>query len=273
MLACLNHFHQFAEGIEAARETAVGVELHQDFLGLADAQACIQPFVQRGVQRRHVAGGHGCRDQRDALLFGRQGLRNRWGGDGCLRAASVVLLIGDLLHPLGGLAVHRAGDRQVGHAARRRSAVPMLDAGWADDHVSGANLLHRFAPFLDQPYAGRHHQPLPGRVGVPGRPRTRFEIDVGAGGIDCITGGEQRLDAHPPGEPLLRPRDRRLGAGTGDLLFGPAWVVGVVRAGSVGKRGGGADCETDQGVFHEGCPFDSNDLRKTTLLGLIDKWC
>src|SRR5213595_1928831 len=73
----------------------------------------------------------------------------------------VVLLIGDFLHPCNVLAVHRTGDRQVGHRGGGRGAVPVLDARRAPDHVAGTDFLHGLAPFLGEPHARYHHQALP----------------------------------------------------------------------------------------------------------------
>src|SRR3954466_16361841 len=42
-------------------------------------------------------------------------------------SAGFVLFIRDFLHPGDVLAIHRAGDGQVGHRGRRRGAVPVLN--------------------------------------------------------------------------------------------------------------------------------------------------
>ena len=59
---------------EAARKAGVGVELHQDFLGVADGQTRIQPLVQGNVEFGHVAHSREGGDRRDGLLLGRQRL-------------------------------------------------------------------------------------------------------------------------------------------------------------------------------------------------------
>ena len=79
LLARFHHLQQLAQRVEALGEADVGVELHQDFLGLADGQARVQPLVQGGIELGHVAGGHEGRDQGDGLLLGGQ----RLGGGGC----------------------------------------------------------------------------------------------------------------------------------------------------------------------------------------------
>ncbi|MOA48823.1 hypothetical protein D3C78_1716220 [compost metagenome] len=71
MLARLHHFHQFAEGVEAAGKAAVGVKLHQDFLRLADSEAGIQPLIQGSIEAGHIARRHGGGNERDGLLLGR----------------------------------------------------------------------------------------------------------------------------------------------------------------------------------------------------------
>ena len=119
-------------------------------------------------------------------------------------SASVVLRIGDLLHPCDILSVQRAGDSQVCQGIAGRGAMSVLDAGRAPDHITRTDDLHGFAPFLRQSHAGRHHQPLtcrmrmpgtfalrpasagsdnqrlPQRMGVPCRARARLESDRGA---------------------------------------------------------------------------------------------
>ena len=74
LLARLHHLQQLAQRVEALGKAGVGIELHQNLLGLADGQARVQPLVQGGIEFGHVAGGHeGC-DQRDGLLPGGQGV-------------------------------------------------------------------------------------------------------------------------------------------------------------------------------------------------------
>ena len=42
-LASIQDLHQLAERIETARKARIGVDLNQDFLGVADGEACVQP--------------------------------------------------------------------------------------------------------------------------------------------------------------------------------------------------------------------------------------
>ena len=188
LLARVHHLHQFAQRVEAARKAGVRVQLHQDFLGLAEGEAGVQALVQRRVEPGHVADGHGRGDRRDRLLLLGERLCGcslqaapwpalGWAAAGCdtdaativaaamiiamrfMASTRVVLFIADFLHPGDVLATGRAGDGQVGHGGRRSCAVPVLDARRARDHVTGADDLHRLAPFLRQ---ARPRTPRPG---------------------------------------------------------------------------------------------------------------
>src|SRR4051812_40979541 len=50
-----------------------------------------------------------------------------------------VLVIADFLHPGHVLAIGGARDREVRHRCARRSTMPVLDAGRAPHHVTGAD--------------------------------------------------------------------------------------------------------------------------------------
>ncbi|MNQ99378.1 hypothetical protein D3C85_1151100 [compost metagenome] len=104
LLAVFHHLAQFAQRVEAARKSDVGVKLHQDLLGLADAEARIQPLIQGGVQPGQVACRHAGGDQGNGLLPGRK----RIGGG--LRAVS----------GLRGRGVLRGAGRRRGHAQAQR---------------------------------------------------------------------------------------------------------------------------------------------------------
>ncbi|MCY1437341.1 hypothetical protein D9M71_534980 [compost metagenome] len=90
LLARLHHRHQFIQRIEAAREADIGVELHQDFLGLADRQAGVQALVQGSVEPWHVTGRHERCDQWNGLLPGRQRLCRRLCAGHGLRCLGVL---------------------------------------------------------------------------------------------------------------------------------------------------------------------------------------
>ena len=153
-------------------------------------------------------------------MFGGRCLRRR-------RTLCVVWVIGNFLQPLHTFAIHHAGHSQVSHGACRCCTVPVLDARWADDHVSRADFLHGLAPFLSQAHTCDHHQSLACWMGMPGRTRARLEGNVGAGCIDFASGGKQGIDAHPPGEIIRRPRCRSLCTCTADLL-GSLGLTGIV---------------------------------------------
>src|SRR5437667_11574607 len=82
-------------------------------------------------------------------------------------SSAVVLLVGDLLHPVDGLAVEPLLNGDVCHGRGRGGAMPMLLARREPDHVTGANLLDRASPPLRQTGSSRHDQGLPQRGGVP----------------------------------------------------------------------------------------------------------
>ena len=73
--------------------------------------------------------------------------------------AGLVLLVGDLLHPVDRLAVEPLHDGDVRHGRRCRGAVPMLFTRRAPDDVAGADLFDRASPALNQAaalYSGDH---------------------------------------------------------------------------------------------------------------------
>jgi len=112
----------------------------------------------------------------------------------------------------------------MSHGTVRCGAVPVFDARWANHHIAGVNLLHRLAPLLGQSHAGHHHQPLPGRVSVPGGAGARRKGDVGTRSVDFLAGGKQRIDPYLPGKVVLGTRCRGLVGAAGDLLR-PGLVV------------------------------------------------
>lgn len=74
LLARLHHLQQLAQRVEALGKAHVGVELHQNLLGLAEGQPRVQPLVQGGMEFGHIARGHESGNQRDGLLPGGQGV-------------------------------------------------------------------------------------------------------------------------------------------------------------------------------------------------------
>src|SRR5437762_3047629 len=113
---------------------------------------------------------------------------------------STVLLVGDLLHPVDDLAVEFLLDRDMRHGGGRRSAMPMLFAGRAQDHVARSNHLDRAAPALHQSAARRDDQRLPQRMRVPIAPRARLECHVGAARACRRRRLEELVNTHSAGE-------------------------------------------------------------------------
>src|SRR6185369_14887126 len=92
----------------------------------------------------------------------------------------------------------------------------MPDPGRAPHHVTGADLLDRAALLLGAADTVGDDEPLPGRVGMPGRACSALEGDERAGVLGGVLGGEQRLDADVPGEVLCRARRGWLRTAAGD---------------------------------------------------------
>lgn len=91
------------------------------------------------------------------------------------RLSLPVLCVCDLFHPIDDLAVKPFLNRDVRHAGRRCSPMPVLLAGGKPHHVAGANLLDRSAFALGPATAGCHDESLSKRMRMPGGARTRFE--------------------------------------------------------------------------------------------------
>ncbi len=128
-----------------------------------------------------------------------------------------VLLVGDLLQPVHGLAVELLVNGDVRHPVRCGGPVPMLLARRNPHHVARPDLLPRPAPALGPAAAGDHDQGLAQRVGVPGGPGSRLEGDRGAGCARRSGGLEQRIDPHRAGEPVGRSSAGRAGTTSGDV--------------------------------------------------------
>src|SRR4051812_27794631 len=94
-------------------------------------------------------------------------------------AATVVLLVRDLLQPLDVLAVKRFLNRDVRHCSRRCRAVPVFMTRRAPDHIARADLDARLAFALRPPASRRDEQRLTERMRMPRSARSRFKSHGG----------------------------------------------------------------------------------------------
>src|SRR6516165_656969 len=129
----------------------------------------------------------------------------------------VILLIGDLFHPLGVLAVQTFGDRDVRHSRRGSGAVPMLHSRGDPDYVSRPDLLDRPSFLLNPAHTGRDDQGLSERMSVPSRAGSRLEGHIARGNSARGASARERVDAHRAGEEFRLPSAGRLRAGSDDL--------------------------------------------------------
>src|ERR1022692_5301941 len=123
-----------------------------------------------------------------------------------------VLLVADLFHPVGRLAVNLLHDSDMGHGRGWRGAMPMLLTGREPDHIARPDFLDRAAPTLRPAATGRHDEGLAERVGMPGCPGAGLEGDAGAENTRRRGRVEQRVNAHRTGEILCRSFAGRLRA-------------------------------------------------------------
>src|SRR3954447_6889439 len=121
-----------------------------------------------------------------------------------------VLLVGDVLHPVDGLAVELLLNGDVTHPRAGRGSVPVLLAGWKPDHVPRPDLLDRPALALSPSNARRDDQRLAKGVRVPRGPCARLEGDQGHRDTGRIGGLKERIDTDRSGEPLCRTFAGRL---------------------------------------------------------------
>src|SRR5438034_11844731 len=111
-----------------------------------------------------------------------------------------IVLVGNLLQPGDDLAVPGFLDRDVGHGAGRRGAVPMLVLGRAPDDVAGADLDDRLALALGPAHAGGDEQGLAERMRVPWGARARLEAHNRPGEPRRRLALALRFDKAAPGE-------------------------------------------------------------------------
>src|SRR5215212_10483880 len=99
-----------------------------------------------------------------------EGLRCRWQLARLHSPRSgLVLLVGDLLHPVDGKAVECLLNGDVRHRRGRRCAVPVFLTRLEPDHVSRVDLFDRAALALYQAAARRDDEDLAKGMGVPCR--------------------------------------------------------------------------------------------------------
>src|ERR1043166_3841533 len=90
----------------------------------------------------------------------------------------VVLLVGDLLHPVHDLAVELFLDRDMSHRGARRGAVPVLFVRRTPHDVAGTDDSDGIALALHVAASGRADQRLAERMRVPVAARAGLESDV-----------------------------------------------------------------------------------------------
>src|SRR5882762_2279282 len=146
--------------------------------------------------------------------------RNAWLGL-LLIARPLVLLVGDLVHPVDNPAVELFLDRDMRHRRGRRCAMPMLFARRAPDDIAGTDNLDRPAPALHEAAAGRDDERLTERMRVPITARAWLERYVGAA-RPCRSGCLEKLvDPYRAGEILGRPPGRGLRTVSFDVHLQP----------------------------------------------------
>src|SRR5207249_1181551 len=119
--------------------------------------------------------------------------------------SELVLFVADFFHPIDRLAVQRFLNGDMRHRGRRGRTVPMLLVRRKPDHIAGANFLDRFAPTLRPSKTRRDDQRLTEWMCMPRSTGTRLERDACAPNTCGFGRFEQRVNAHPPGEPVRRP--------------------------------------------------------------------
>jgi hypothetical protein len=116
----------------------------------------------------------------------------------------LILLVGDVLHPLNGLAGQRFLDRDVSHRSRRRRPMPMLLTWREPDNVPRTNLFNRTTPALRQPEPSRDNQSLAKRMRMPRRSSSRFERNARADSARRLRCLKQGIDPNSSSEPIRR---------------------------------------------------------------------
>ena len=91
-----------------------------------------------------------------------------------------VLLVADLFHPVGGLAVETFHNGDVRHGRGCRGSMPVFLTRRDPDDIPLPDFLDLTAPLLNPAGASRHDQGLAERVAVPRCPGTGLECHAGS---------------------------------------------------------------------------------------------
>src|SRR3954467_8879935 len=121
-----------------------------------------------------------------------------------------VLLVGNVLHPVHGLAVALLLNGDVTHPRAGRGPVPVLLAGRKPGHVTRPEFLNRPALALSPSNARGDDQRLAKGVRVPRSSCARLKGDQGHRDTGRIAGLKERIDTDRSGEPLCRTFAGRL---------------------------------------------------------------
>jgi hypothetical protein len=159
---------------------------------------------QRGDHDRDVQHDHQVADEDD----------NEHGcamGGGAVQVArlhgprsGLVLFVGDLLHPVDGLAVECLLNGDVGHRRGRRGAVPVFLIGLEPDYISRVDFLDRSTLALYQAAARRDDEDLAKGMDVPCRASAGLEGHRVAGRPRRSGRSEQGVDPYRASEPFGR---------------------------------------------------------------------
>src|SRR3954471_21490552 len=117
-------------------------------------------------------------------------------------AATQIFVVGDVLHPLDGLAVQSFLNSDMGHCGRCRCAMPMPVTWWAPDDVARPDFFDRTTFTLRPADAGSDDQSLTERMLVPGRASPGLERHDGSADSRRPLSLEQPVDADVAREPL-----------------------------------------------------------------------
>src|SRR5207248_2432346 len=111
-----------------------------------------------------------------------------------------ILIVGDLLQPIDGLAIEPFLDGHVRHGRPCRRAMPVFLARSKPDDVAWSDLFDRTAPPLGAAATRGYDERLAEGMRVPRGPRAGFECHTGADDARWIRGFKQRVDAYRAGE-------------------------------------------------------------------------